>query len=61
VTEEIVAKDQWGQIVFYDEWNSLERKWFASTSEATDADVMATLERFADQAVNRRPNTLTRR
>jgi hypothetical protein len=44
--------------VFYDEWNSLELKWFPSTAEATDADVMASMERFAEQAVNRRPNTL---
>ena len=56
--EEVVAKDKWGQIIFYDEWNSLELKWFPSTANATDADVKTTMEVFAQETVNRRPHTL---
>jgi hypothetical protein len=58
VPEEIVAKDPWGQIIFYDEWNSLELKWLPSTADATDTDVKSTMETFANEAVNRRPHTL---
>jgi hypothetical protein len=58
VPEEIVAKDQWGQIVFYDEWNSLELKWLPSTADASDADTRATMEAFAQEAVKRHPSTL---
>jgi len=58
VPEEIVAKDRWGQIVFYDEWNSLGLKWLSSTAEASDPDVKMTMETFAQEAVNRHPYTL---
>jgi len=58
VSEEIIAKDQWGQIVFYDEWNSLELKWLPSTVDATDADLRTTMKVFAEEAVDRRPHTL---
>jgi hypothetical protein len=56
--EEIVARDHWGQIVFYDEWNSLKLTWLRSTVDATDADVQTTMELFAQEAVNRHPHTL---
>lgn len=56
--EEIVAKDKWGQIIFYDEWNSLELRWLPSTANATDADVKTTMETFANESVNRCPHTL---
>jgi hypothetical protein len=58
VPEEIVAKDQWGQIVFYHEWNSLELRWLPSTAHATDADLKATMQAFAQEAVDRQPRTL---
>jgi hypothetical protein len=58
VPEEIVAQDEWGEVVFYDEWNSLELKWLPATADATDADVKATMEVFAEEAVNRHPRTL---
>jgi hypothetical protein len=58
VSEEIVAKDQWGQVVFYDEWNSMELKWLPSTLDASDADLRSTMEVFAQEAVNRHPHTL---
>jgi hypothetical protein len=58
VPEEIVAKDQWGQLVFYDEWNTLELKWLPSTANARDDDVKTTMETFAQEAVTRRPRWL---
>ena len=56
--ERIVATDQWSQIIYYDEWNSLELKWLPSTAEAADADVKTTMEAFAREAVTRRTHTL---
>ena len=58
MSEQIVAEDQWGQIIFYDEWSSLELKWLPTTAEASDADVKITMEAFADESVSRRPRTL---
>ena len=56
--EEVVAADKWGQIIFYDEWNSLELRWLASTAEAADPDLKVTMQEFADEAVKRKPRTL---
>jgi hypothetical protein len=56
--EEVVAKDQWGRVVFYDEWDSLELTWLPSTAGATDADLKTTMEVFAKEAVTRHPRTL---
>jgi hypothetical protein len=56
--EQIVATDRWGQIIFYDEWNSLELKWLPSTAEAADTDLKTTMEVFAREGVDRRPHTL---
>ena len=56
--EEIVAEDTWGQILFYDEWNSLELRWLPSTANATDAELKATMDAFAQEAASRHPNTL---
>ena len=56
--ETVVAKDPWGQIILYDEWNALELRWLASTATAADADLKATMKTFAQEAVKRRPNTL---
>ena len=58
MSEEIVAKDHWSQIIFYDEWNSLELKWLPTTADASDSDVKITMEAFAEEAVGRRPRTL---
>jgi hypothetical protein len=58
VPEKVVASDQWGQIIYYDEWNSLELRWLLSTANADDSDVKTTMQVFADEAVNRRPKTL---
>jgi len=58
VREEIVAEDTWGQILFYDVWNSLELRWLPSTADATDAELKTTMEVFAQAAASRHPNTL---
>ena len=34
MTDNVVASDQWGQLIFYDEWNTLELKWLPTTREA---------------------------
>jgi hypothetical protein len=56
--ETVVAGDQWGQIIFYDEWNSLELRWLPSTGDASDADLQTTMELFARESVSRTPRTL---
>lgn len=56
--ETIVAENPWGQIIFYDDWSSLELRWLASTADAPDSDLRSTMEAFADAAVSRRPKTL---
>src|ERR1700736_6976121 len=58
MTERTVAEDKWGQIIFYDDWNSLELKWLPSTASADDDGVKSTMELFAKEAVDRRPTTL---
>ena len=56
--EEIVAEDTWGQILFYDQWNSLELRWRPSTADATDSELKATMDVFAQEAASRHPKTL---
>jgi hypothetical protein len=56
--EQVVAKDQWGQMTFYDEWSSLELKWLPTTADASDDDVKATMQAFANESVSRRPRAL---
>jgi hypothetical protein len=56
--EEIVVQDRWSQMIFYDEWSSLELKWLPTTADASDADLRATMEAFANESVSRRPRTL---
>jgi hypothetical protein len=58
VPEKVVASDQWGQIIYYDEWDSLELRWLPSTARAEDEDLRTTMEAFANEAVHRRPQTL---
>ena len=58
MSDEIVAKDRWGEILFFYAWNALELRWLPSTSDATDDDVKGTMVLFADEAVERRPRTL---
>jgi hypothetical protein len=56
--ETVVAKDQWGQIIYYDQWNSLELRWFESTTTGAESDLRSTMQTFAQEAVNRSPTTL---
>jgi hypothetical protein len=56
--EKVVTNDQWSQIIYYDDWNSLELRWLPSTSNATDSDLKATMEVFAREAADRKPKTL---
>ena len=56
--EQVVASDQWGQIIYYHDWNSLELRWLPSTANAADSDLKTTMEAFAQEAINRRPKTL---
>jgi len=55
--EQVVAKDQWGQMIVYDEWSSLELRWLPTTADASDDEVMTTMEAFAAESVSRRPRT----
>ena len=56
--DNVVASDQWGQIIFYDEWNSLELKWLPSTKDATEAQARATMALFAAETEKRKPSAL---
>ena len=56
--EEIVGTDKWSKLIFYPDWNSLELKWLPTTREATEEDARSSMEMFASEAVNRRPDTL---
>lgn len=58
MAENVVAEDPWGQIIFYDEWNSLELRWLASTGSGADAELKTTMRTFAQEAASRRPKTL---
>ena len=46
-----------GQSLFYDEWNSLELRWFPSTADATDAELKTTMDVCAQEVASRHPNT----
>ena len=56
--EEIVGNNQWSELIFYPEWNSLELKWLPATRDATEEDARSSMETFASQAVTRHPNSL---
>jgi len=55
MADEVVAKDQWSEIIFYNEWNTLELRWLSSTADATDPDVRQTMEMFTAEAESRKP------
>ena len=48
--DNVVASDQWGQLIFYDEWNTLELKWLPTSSDATEAQARGTMALFAAEA-----------
>jgi hypothetical protein len=56
--EEIVGNNQWSELIFYPEWNSLELKWLPATRDATEEDARSSMEMFASEAVTRHPISL---
>jgi hypothetical protein len=58
VPEKLVATDQWGQVIYHDDWNTLELKWLPSTKEATEAQDRATMAMFAAETEKRKPQFL---
>jgi hypothetical protein len=58
MTDNVVASDKWGQLIFYDEWNTLELKWQPSTKDASDGDIQKTMELLRAETENRKPSAL---
>jgi len=58
MSEKMIADNAWGQIIWYDEWSSLELRWLASTARAADPELRSTMETFAREAADRKPKTL---
>jgi hypothetical protein len=58
VPEKAVASDQWGQIIYYDDWNTLELKWLPATKDATEAQARDTMALFAAETEKRKPRFL---
>ena len=56
--DNVVASDQWGQLIFYDEWNTLELKWLPTSSDATEAQARGTMALFAAETEKRKPQFL---
>lgn len=56
--ERVVTADQWGEIIHYPEWDTVELKWLASTREAKEADLRATMVLFAAESEKLRPTSL---
>jgi hypothetical protein len=52
---EEVSRNQWGTVLRYEEWRTLELKWLPSTREMSDDGFRATLELFAKQGERLRP------
>ena len=56
--EQVETSDQWGQIIYYPEWKTLELRWLPVTANATDSELKTTMGTFAHEAINRGPKTL---
>ena len=56
--EKVVASDRWGQIIYYDDWNTLELKWLPTTKDATEAQARDTMTLFAAETEKRKPRFL---
>ncbi len=52
---EDVARNQWGTVLCYEEWRTLELKWLPSTREMSDDGFKATLELLAEQGERLKP------
>ena len=58
VAENLVAADEWAQLIYYDDWNTLELKWLPSSKDATEAQARSTMELFAAETEKRKPQFL---
>ena len=56
--EKVVASDQWGQIIYHDDWNTLELKWLPTTKDATEAQARDTMALFAAETEKLKPQFL---
>ena len=55
VPDNIVASNQWGQIICHDEWNTLELRWLPATRDATETQARDTMVLFAAETEKRKP------
>ena len=53
-----IAKTEYGEIIFYDEWNTLELKWLPTTKDATEEQARDTMALFAAETEKRKPRFL---
>jgi len=51
----VVDSNEWAQILWYDQWKTLELKWLPSSGGMTDDQIKATLQRLADSGEKLRP------
>jgi hypothetical protein len=57
-----VASTEYGVILYYGEWNTLELKWLPATKDATEAQARDTMALFATEpsSANRGSSSWTR-
>ena len=53
-----VANTEYGVILYYGEWNTLELKWLPATKDATEAQARDTMALFATETEKRKPQFL---
>jgi len=53
-----VARNEWGTVVSYDEWRTLELRWLPSTRDMSDDGFKATLELFAEEGERLKPASM---
>jgi len=50
-----VAQNEWGIVLSYEEWRTLELRWLPSTRDMNDGGFKATLALFAEEGERRKP------
>ena len=53
-----VASTDYGAIIHYDDWNTLELKWLPATKDATEAEARDTMALFAAETEKLKPRFL---
>src|SRR6516165_3422146 len=53
-----VASTEYGVLIHYDDWNTLELKWLPTTKDATEAEARDTMALFAAETERRKPRFL---